>query len=52
MQELESTSLVGQLTYDKNIQMWRASIAQAIKDMKATKRSLDLIQWDVVNELI
>ncbi len=30
------------LTYDKNAQMWRASTELAIRDMKITRRNLDL----------
>lgn len=31
------------LTYDKNAQMWRASVDLALRDMKITRRSLDLV---------
>lgn len=44
--------LVGRLKYDTNCRLWRATVAQAIRDMKATHRSQDLIDWSVVNEFI
>lgn len=34
------------LTYDPLCGMWRASIELAIRDMKATHRNTDLIDWD------
>ncbi len=44
--------LMGQLIYDRNSGLWRANIALAIRDMKATHRNCDLIDWDIANELI
>lgn len=44
--------LLNQLSYDSNCGMWRANVALAIRDMKATKRNCDLIDWDLANELI
>lgn len=44
--------LIKQLTYDQRCGMWRANIAQAIRDMKVTHRNCDLIDWDSVHELI
>ena len=41
-----------QLTYDHACGMWRASVALAIRDMKATRRNCDLIDWDIANEFI
>lgn len=40
------------LSYDTGCRLWRASIAQAIRDMKMTRRNLDLIDWSIVNESI
>jgi len=40
------------LSYDLRCHLWRASVALAIRDMKATKRSLDLVDWEAVNELV
>jgi predicted transcriptional regulator of viral defense system len=48
----QPTDIIDQLTYDRNCRMWRASAALAIKDMKATHRNCDLIDWDIANELI
>lgn len=45
-------NLINQLTYDHARDMWRANVALAIRDMKATHRSCDLIDWEAVNELI
>lgn len=45
-------NLLHQLTYDFRCGMWRASVALALKDMKTTHRSTDLINWDIANELI
>jgi len=44
--------LAGRITYDSRCRLWRASVALAIKDMKATRRSLDLIDWQAVNESV
>jgi len=45
-------SIVEHLHYDTQNKMWRASVKQALRDMKATHRSTDLIDWSVANELI
>ncbi|MEE9452689.1 MAG: type IV toxin-antitoxin system AbiEi family antitoxin domain-containing protein, partial [Gammaproteobacteria bacterium] len=44
--------LMDQLIYDHNCGLWRAHVALAIRDMKATRRNCDLIDWDIANELI
>jgi hypothetical protein len=44
--------LVGQIHYDVRCRLWRASIRQALRDMRATQRSIDLIDWRVANGLI
>jgi hypothetical protein len=44
--------LTEQLTYDTNCKLWRASVTLALRDMKATHRKGDLIDWSMVNELI
>lgn len=44
--------LTNQLSYDKNCHLWRANVSLAIEDMKATRRNLDLIDWDIVDEFI
>jgi predicted transcriptional regulator of viral defense system len=45
-------ALTDQLIYDAPSRLWRASVTLAIKDMLATRRSTDLIDWSEVNELI
>jgi hypothetical protein len=44
--------LINHLTYDQPCGMWRANITLALRDMKATHRNCDLIDWDIANELI
>lgn len=44
--------LVDQLIYDQDCGMWRANVALALRDMRMTRRSMDLIDWDVANEFI
>jgi hypothetical protein len=41
-----------QLEYDARCHLWRASVALAVKDMKSTKRNLDLIDWGVIHESV
>jgi predicted transcriptional regulator of viral defense system len=36
--------IVGELSYDAARHLWRASEKQALRDMKATRRSMDLVQ--------
>jgi hypothetical protein len=44
--------LVGQLHYDARCHLWRATPQQALRDMKAAKRNMDLIDWSVANEFV
>jgi len=44
------TALAGELTYDGRCHLWRASVRQATRDMKATRRSLDLVDWEAADE--
>lgn len=44
--------LVKHLHYDQQCHLWRADIDLAIRDMKYTQRSLDLIDWERVDEFI
>lgn len=46
----QPSEIADQLNYDSERHLWRASIALAIHEMKATKRDTDLIDWSVVNE--
>lgn len=41
-----------QLTYDERCRMWRASVALALKDMKAARRDMSLIDWNVAHEFV
>lgn len=41
-----------ELHYDPRCKLWRASIKQALRDMRVTKRNTDLIDWELANELI
>jgi hypothetical protein len=41
-----------QLHYDSRCRLWRANLSQALRDMKATHRSLDLIDWSAAHELV
>lgn len=45
-------ALAKDLSYDFSAQFWRASLALALRDIQAARRSLDLINWSVVDELI
>lgn len=42
----------GELTYDPNRRLWRASVWQALRDMKATRRSMELVDEEVMRELV
>jgi hypothetical protein len=44
--------LADQLHYDARCHLWRASVALALKDMQATQRSLDLVDWSAAHELV
>lgn len=46
----QPADLVDHLSYDPACRLWRADVAQAIRDMKATRRSLDLIDWSTAHE--
>jgi predicted transcriptional regulator of viral defense system len=41
-----------QLSYDQECHLWRASVALALQDMKLTRRSMDLVDWGVADELV
>ena len=44
--------VTAELVYDPSCPLWRASVRQAIRDIKAGRRPLDLIDWSVVDELV
>lgn len=48
----QSQNLVGHLSYDSSCRLWRASPQQALRDMKAARRNMDLIDWSVARELV
>jgi predicted transcriptional regulator of viral defense system len=41
-----------ELTYDAERHLWRASVRQAWRDMKATRRSVDLVDQEVLHEFV
>ena len=45
-------TLVGQLAFDPGAQLWRASVAQALRDMRATHRNVDLMDWKAAHEFV
>ena len=47
-----ASQLVGQLKYDPPSHLWRANVPQALRDMRATHRRLDLIDWSVAHEFV
>jgi hypothetical protein len=40
------------LSYDPRCRLWRASVAQALDDMRDARRNLDLIDWNAAHELV
>lgn len=38
------------LVYDRRYRLWRARVSLALEDMKAARRSMDLVDWEAVNE--
>lgn len=40
------------LSYDPRCRLWRASVAQALEDMRDARRNLDLIDWNAAHELV
>ena len=44
--------LAGMLSYDERCRLWRATVPLAIRDMRATRRSLDLVNWSLVDEYV
>jgi len=46
------TDLADRLTYDADCHLWRASVPLALRDMKSTHRSLDLLDEETLNELV
>ena len=50
--ERRARDLSGRLVYDERCRLWRADVQLAIRDMRATRRSLDLVDWRLVDELV
>jgi len=44
--------LAKDLHYDSSYKLWKASVSLALRDMRATHRNLDLIDWSSADELI
>ncbi len=42
----------GELAYDAEHHLWRASVRQALRDMKATRRSMELVDEEAARELV
>jgi predicted transcriptional regulator of viral defense system len=42
----------GELAYDVERHLWRASVRQALRDMKATRRSMELVDEEAARELV
>lgn len=47
-----SENLVGQLVFDTRYHLWRADSALALQDMKDTRRSLDLVNLELLDESV
>jgi predicted transcriptional regulator of viral defense system len=45
-------TVAGELTYDSDRHLWRASVRQALRDMKATRRSMDLVDEEAAHGLV
>lgn len=45
-------SLAGALVYDSRCRLWRATVAQAMIDMRDARRSMELVNLEVLNELV
>lgn len=44
--------VAGELVYDSDCHLWRASVRQALRDMRATRRRLELVNEGVLHGLI
>ena len=41
-----------ELTYDPDCHLWRASVRQALRDMRATRRSMELLDTEALDEFV
>jgi predicted transcriptional regulator of viral defense system len=48
----QSADLAGELAFDAERRLWRASTRLAMRDMKATRRSKELLNLEVARELV
>ena len=48
----KAETLVSSLAYDADYQLWRASVALALQDMRNTHRDTGLINWELADELV
>lgn len=46
----EPKAIAGELHYDSRCRLWRASVEQAIQDMRDLRRPMDLIDWSAVKK--
>lgn len=47
-----AATIADQLIYDTGCRLWRASVALALKDMRATRRNMDLIDKEALREFV
>lgn len=45
-------ALQNRLSYDARCRLWRADASQALRDMRAARRDLSLIDWSAADELV
>lgn len=45
-------SVADELHYDERCHLWRASVNLALRDMRATRRDMTLIDWSMVHESV
>ncbi|HUF61123.1 MAG TPA: type IV toxin-antitoxin system AbiEi family antitoxin domain-containing protein [Verrucomicrobiales bacterium] len=45
-------AIAAELAYDAERHLWRASVPQALRDMRATRRSMELVDDEAARELI
>ena len=46
----QPAAIADQLSYDSRYRLWRASVTLALQDMKATRRSMDLVDKEALSE--
>ncbi|MFN0127015.1 MAG: type IV toxin-antitoxin system AbiEi family antitoxin [Verrucomicrobiales bacterium] len=45
-------AIAGELVYDPDRRLWQASVGQALRDMKATRRSLELVDEEALHGVV